>query len=334
MLEHFKAAGRRPANESLRFFRSSSAPLPASAIGELEALFGAPLVETYGLTETASMICSNPLPPGTRKLGSVGVAFGAEIRIADEDGGGLPTHKTGEILVRGPSVIKTYGFDDDALPGAFAGDWLRTGDLGYMDEDGYLFIVGRTKELIKRGGLSIYPAEVDNVLTSHPGVAEAVTFSIAHPTLGEELVAAVVPRANASPTDALLRTYVAGQLSTYKVPAKILVIEAIPKNETGKILRREMSNRLIEHFRPRNIGPRCIVESTLLSVWKGVIGRSDFGVTDNIFLLGGDPLRAARCSELLSSEHRHEVSARDLMANPTVEEQAALLSPRRAGLLG
>lgn len=334
MLEHFKAAARVPSRERLRFFRSSSAPLPASAIGELERLFGAPLVETYGLTETASMICSNPLPPGIRKLGAVGIAFGAEIRIADENGADFPAHQSGEILVRGPSVIKSYGIDNEPLPDTFFGDWLRTGDVGYMDDDGYLFIVGRTKELIKRGGLSIFPAEVDNVLTSHPEVAEAVTFSLPHPTLGEELVAAVVPRAHTSPTDVSLRAHVAEQLSTYKVPAKILVVDAIPKNETGKILRREMSTRLAEHFCPKNIAPRSVVESTLLAVWRTVIGRADFGITDNVLLLGADPLRAERCAELLRSRHRHDVSARDLMANPTVEEQAALLSSKLVGSIG
>jgi acyl-CoA synthetase (AMP-forming)/AMP-acid ligase II len=327
-LEHYKNSGRVPPRGCLRFFRSSSAPLPASAIGELERLFDAPLVETYGLTETASMICSNPLPPGVRKPGSVGIAFGAEIRTANESGDTLPAHRNGEILLRGPSVITHYGVGDTPVPDAFFGDWLRTGDVGYMDEDGYLFIVGRTKELIKRGGLSIYPAEVDNALTSHPGVAEAVAFSIPHPTLGEELVAAVVPRAHASPTDAELRAHIARQLSTYKVPARVLVIAAIPKNETGKILRREMSTSLAEHFRPRNVAPRSDVEATLLEVWSGVIDRTDFGVTDNVFLLGADPLRAARCAEILKSTDCHSVSAREIMANPTIEQQAVLLSSR------
>lgn len=331
MLEHFKAIGHGPSNKTLRFFRSSSAPLPASAIGELEDLFAAPLVETYGLTETASMICSNPLPPRLRKPGSVGIACGAEIRIADDEGGDLPSNQSGEILVRGPSVITNYGFANNSMPGAFFGDWLRTGDLGYLDEDGYLFIVGRVKELIKRGGLSIYPAEVDNALASHPDVAEAVTFSIPHPTLGEELVAAVVPRARTSPTDGSLRAYVSGQLSTYKVPARILVVSSIPKNETGKIVRRDMSTRLSEHLRPKNIAPRSVMESTLLTVWKDVIGRTDFGVTDNVLLLGGDPLRAARCAEILTSRHGLEVSARDLVENPTIVEQADLLGANLVG---
>lgn len=327
-LEHYKNAGRAPPRGCLRFFRSSSAPLPASAIGELEQLFDAPLVETYGLTETASMICSNPLPPGIRKLGSVGIAFGADIRIGDESGDTLPARGNGEILVRGPSVITHYGVSETPLPKTFFGDWLRTGDVGYMDEDGYLFIVGRTKELIKRGGLSIYPAEVDNALTSHSGVAEAVAFSIPHPTLGEELVAAVVARADASPTDVELRAHVARQLSTYKVPARVLVIAAIPKNETGKILRREMAASLAEHFRPRNVAPRSAVEATLLEVWNRVIDRGDFGVTDNVFLLGADPLRAERCAEILKSAHHLAVSTREIMANPTIEQQAVLLSSR------
>jgi acyl-CoA synthetase (AMP-forming)/AMP-acid ligase II len=325
LLEHFKAVSRSPTRGALRFFRSSSAPLPASAIDQLEGLFGAPLIETYGLTETASMICSNPLPPAERKLGSVGIAFGSEIRIADGEGNNVPADAPGEIVVRGPSVISSYG--GDGVPDTFFGDWLRTGDLGYLDKDGYLFIVGRTKELIKRGGLSVYPAEVDNVLMSHPDVAEAVAFSVAHPTLGEELVAAIVPCAGAQPTSAALRAYLERQLSGYKVPAEIFVISAIPKNETGKILRRTMATSLASHLEPKNVAPTSAAEAAFLTAWKTVLGREDFGVTDNVFLLGGDPLRAESVASQLDGLGGGLISAKTLLSMPTVRDQASLAHP-------
>jgi acyl-CoA synthetase (AMP-forming)/AMP-acid ligase II/aryl carrier-like protein len=325
LLEHFKAQSRRPSARHLRFFRSSSAPLPASAIDELEQLFAAPLIETYGLTETASMICANPMPPARRKPGSVGIAFGSEIRIADAEGRDLPVNAHGEIVVRGPSVITSYG--GAGAHDSFFGDWLRTGDIGYLDEDGYLFIVGRTKELIKRGGLSVYPAEVDNVLMSHPDVAEAVAFSVAHPTLGEELVAAIVPRAGAQPTRSSLRAFLEKQLSGYKVPTEILVIAEIPKNDTGKILRRTMADSLSGHLQPRAIAAESPAEAALLTAWKQVLGREDFGVTDNVFLLGGDPLRAESVVRRLRLSGGVAVSVKDLLATPMIREQAALVKP-------
>lgn len=323
LLEHFKAEGRTPGKGRLRFFRSSSAPLPASSVGALEELFAAPLIETYGLTETASMICSNPLPPAQRKIGSVGNAFGAEIAIADSEGKHLPAGQHGEIIVRGPSVIEAYAGGAQRREDTYFGTWLRSGDLGYLDADGYLFIVGRTKELIKRGGLSVYPAEIDDRLNSHPDVAEAVAFSLPHPTLGEELVAAVVPRANATVSPTELKAFLARGLSSYKVPTEIVLVASIPKNETGKILRREMPSKLAGFFAPRSVAPEGTVEPMLLRAWQDVLSRADIGVTDNVFVFGADPLRAERVSQILRERNGIALSARTLLSLPTVREQAA-----------
>lgn len=320
--EFYEHTDSRPPRERLRFFRSSSAPLPPSAIAALEALYEAPLIETYGLTETASMVCTNPLPPAIRKVGSVGFAVGSEIRVVDESGRTCDADLPGEIAIRGPSVIAAY--EDNAAPESFLGDWLLTGDIGRMDADGYLFIVGRAKEVIKRGGLSVYPAEVDDALAAFPDVAEAVTFAVPHDTLGEEVVAAVVPRSGTTIDGEVLRTNVGQRLSTYKIPSVVLVVGAIPKNETGKIVRRQVAAEFAEKLKPVSEPASNTIEQKLLLTWQDVLGRQDIGVTDNVFLHGADPLRAGRAAELMGSAGIWAPSVKQLLAAPTVRQQAAL----------
>jgi oxalate---CoA ligase len=318
--EHYDQAGTRPPPGRLRFFRSSSAPLPPSAISALEALFQAPLIETYGLTETASVVCSNPLPPATRKQGSVGFALGSEIRVVDSAGVDCEPGSVGEIAIRGPSVITAYA--GNAAPESFLDGWLLTGDIGRLDEDRYLFIVGRTKEVIKRGGLSVYPAEVDDALTALPGVAEAATFAVPHPTLGEDVVAAIVARAGFAAQEATLRAEIGRRLSTYKVPSVILIVPSIPKNEMGKIIRRQVASEFAAAFAPQGAPPAGETEQALLATWREVLGRGDIGVTDNLFLHGADPLRAARAAERIAASGLWTPTPKDLLGAPTVREQA------------
>jgi acyl-CoA synthetase (AMP-forming)/AMP-acid ligase II/aryl carrier-like protein len=317
--------GRVPTT-SLRFFRSSSAPLPASIIADLESLFSAPLMETYGLTETGSMVCANPLPPRERKVGSVGVAVGAEIKICNDEGRALPPRVPGEVVIRGPSVIRRYLSNDEANNTLFHDGWLRTGDIGFLDEDDYLFIVGRSKELIKRGGLSVYPDEVDNALVAHPSVAESASFSVPHPTLGEELVSAIVPVAGHAPLEHDLRDYLSGQLSTYKVPAAILVVPYLPKNESGKIMRREVPKHFQSAFEPRNEPPANELEQTLLQLWQETLARADFGIDDNLLLLGADPIRSGELAEQLRARTGLLLSVKDVLAKPTVRAMAIYLT--------
>ena len=187
----------------LRFIRSASAPLPLRVLAELERVFKAPVIETYGMTETCRV-----RSPGIRcrqhqrKTGSVGVAAGPEVAIMDEDGTLLPAGTIGEIVVRGPTVMQGYENDPTANSSAFTDGWFRTGDQGYLDADGYLFITGRLKEIINRGGEKIAPQEVDDVLMEHPAVAQAVTFAVPHARLGEDIAAAVVLHQNAAATAA------------------------------------------------------------------------------------------------------------------------------------
>lgn len=326
LLEYYGARDKRPANSRLRFLRSSSAPLPSAVIGQLEVLFAAPLIETYGLTETATMVATNPLPPKRRKVGSVGVACsGAEILVVTSDGQPALPNSEGEILIRGPSVITHYGDAPAADDDNFANGWLKTGDIGHLDEDGYLYITGRTKELIKRGGLSVYPTEVDNVLISLPSIADAVTFSVPHDTLGEDVISAVTLADGASLDERQLRTELFARLSSYKVPSAIVALEAIPKSDTGKFVRRDISSWFQRQLELARVPPRTALERQLLELWYEVLGRGDLGVTDNVFLYGGDPLRADRVQDAVCKSGI-AIKRGEFYKNPTVAEQARMVA--------
>ena len=160
----------------------------------MEEYFAAPVLEAYGMTEASHQMASNPLPPAARKAGSVGPGTGVRIGIRDEQGGEVPRGKAGEVCIDGPGVIREYENNPEATAKSFFGEWFRTGDQGILDEDGYLHLTGRIKELIIRAGENIAPREIDEVLLAHPAVAEAVCFGVPHPTWGEEVEAAVVLR--------------------------------------------------------------------------------------------------------------------------------------------
>jgi len=327
MCDYYENKGARPGITTLRRFRSSSAPLAPSSVLALEDLFDAPLLETYGLTETASTICSNLLPPGQRKLGSVGVPVNAELLILDDAERQAPPGVDGEILLRGAGVIREYlGAQPD---GAFWEGWLRTGDIGHVDDDGYLYVVGRKKEVIKRGGHSVFPLEIDNVLSTHPSVAEAITFSIPHDTLGEDVMAAVVGKPDASIDPSSLREQLSTSLSGYKIPTRVIVVDSIPRNAIGKALRREMAQQLAPQLAPESRSPSTPTEEALLSIWHKVLRRNDIGVTDNVFQFGADPLRAGLASGFIDEASGVQMSTKVLYAKPTVREQAAYCAAQR-----
>jgi acyl-CoA synthetase (AMP-forming)/AMP-acid ligase II len=222
--------------ERLRFIRSGSASLAPQVMHDLEAAFGAPVLESYGMTETAHQIASNPLPPAARKPGSVGPGAGVVISTMDAEGRHLRQGERGEVVIKGATVIRGYENNPEANAASFVDGWFRTGDEGYLDEDGYLTLVGRIKELINRGGEKISPREIDEVLLAHPAVAEAVTFGVPHSTWGEEVVAAVVLREPVSKSDLL--AYCRERLADFKRPKQIHIVEAIPRTATGKVQRR------------------------------------------------------------------------------------------------
>jgi acyl-CoA synthetase (AMP-forming)/AMP-acid ligase II len=237
-----RARQRRPT--SLRFVRSSSASLPRPVMEGLSELFGVPVVEAYGMTEASHQMTCNPLPPGVVKPGSVGVAAGIEVTILDGASNELPPGQRGEVAIRGATVVDGYENNPDANAAAFTAGWFRTGDEGMLDDEGYLFLTGRLKEQINRGGEKISPLEVDEVLLRHPAVAEAVTFAIPHDKLGEEVGAAVVLAPGETVTQAELQRYVRQQLAPFKVPKQIVFVAEVPKGATGKLQRIGLAERL------------------------------------------------------------------------------------------
>ncbi|MGO9363959.1 MAG: acyl--CoA ligase [Rhodomicrobium sp.] len=228
----------------LRFIRSSSASLPRQVLSELEAVFNAPVIESYGMTEACHQMTSNLLPPGMRKPGKVGVAAGPEVGIMDGAGGLLPPNAAGEVVIRGDNVTAGYENNPKANAEAFAHGWFHTGDQGMLDDDGYLIITGRLKEIINRGGEKISPAEVDDVLMDHPAVRQALTFAMPHDKLGEEVAAAVVLREGFSATEREIRDFAASRLAGFKVPRKVVFLTEIPKGATGKLRRIGLAQRL------------------------------------------------------------------------------------------
>ncbi|MGI9309127.1 MAG: acyl--CoA ligase [Gammaproteobacteria bacterium] len=247
---HQAVLGRASRNKAiikkadLRLIRSSSASLPPQVMSELENTFSAPVIEAYGMTEAAHQMACNPLPPRERKPGTVGVAAGPEVAVMDVAGELLAVGEIGEVVIRGPNVTGGYRNNDEANATAFSGGWFRTGDQGVLDDDGYLRLTGRLKEIINRGGEKISPREVDEVILDHPFVAQVVTFAVPHDKLGEDVAAAVVLEEGADIREAEVRDFVAERLVDFKVPRKILFLEEIPKGATGKLQRIGLAEKL------------------------------------------------------------------------------------------
>jgi len=240
-------AARNPeivAGLSLRFARSSSSSLPPQVMAEIEEVFRCPVIEAYGMTEAAHQMASNPLPPATRKPGSVGLQAGPDMAIMDNSGTLLGAGETGEIVIRGPNVTAGYENNPSAKTEAFAHGWFHTGDQGVRDEDGYYRITGRLKEIINRGGEKISPREVDEVLMDHASVLQVVTFAMPHDKLGEEVAAAVVLREGTEASERELRDFAGERLADFKVPRKIVFLDEIPKGATGKLQRIGLAEKL------------------------------------------------------------------------------------------
>lgn len=319
----------------LRLARSASASMPPSVMTAIERLLGVPLLESYGMTEAGLQIACNPVPPRPRKPGSVGVPFGTEVAIMGEPGRMLETGQIGEIVLKGQSVFSGYADNPSATAEAFADGWLRTGDQGRFDQDGYLFITGRLKEIINRGGELVAPREIEEVLLTHPAVAEAIAFAMPDQRLGEEIGAAVVFRAGHSTTESDLRELVAAELSALKVPRKILALSSLPKTEVGKLdrLRAALRLGLADADLPpaqsdEFAEPRSDLERLLAARWRRALRLDRLSVNDSFFALGGDSLALVTMLSDFERAFDARLNLVDVLEAPTIASISAQLEQR------
>ena len=316
-----------------RFIRSCSAPLPTQVMAELEQEFQVPVIDSYGMTEASHQMASNPLPPRARKAGSVGIAAGPEIAIMDDMGHLLPSGHKGEIVIRGANVTQGYENNPVANASAFTHGWFRTGDQGFVDADGYVFITGRIKEIINRGGEKISPREVDDVLMEHPAVAQIVTFAVPHTLLGEEVAAAVVLREHTVATDREIQEFASTRLADFKVPRRVIFLTDIPKGPTGKLQRIGLAETLglttsdlaCSTLERTFVAPRDTLERQLTKIWEKVLAIKPIGIKDNFFDVGGYSLLAVRLFEEIAKVTGNTLPLATLFQAATIEQLANLL---------
>lgn len=319
----------------LRFLRSCSAALAPQLMAELEDTFEVPVIEAYGMTEAAHQIATNPLPPGERKPGSVGTAVGVEVAILGENGEPLGEGARGEVGIRGETVTPGYVDNPAANEAAFLNGWFRTGDEGYLDPDGYLFLAGRLKEMINRGGEKIAPREIDEALLAHPAVAQAVAFAIPHPRLGEDVGAAVVLKEGCHVGAEALRQFAAERLADFKVPRVIRLVPEIPKGPTGKVQRIGLAAALGMVVAPE--AERVTVlqtewEHRLAALWRDALGVNAVSRDDDFFALGGDSVLATLVTARLSEEFGVTLSLAEFLEAPVLAEVARRLDATRVPL--
>jgi len=320
---------------SLRFVASSGALLTEGLRQEIERTLGVPVADSYGLTESGRVTCT-PLDPARRRAGSVGVRCGPQVAVMGPDKVLLPAGSEGEIVLRGPTVMTGYLNDPAANRRAFCDGWFRTGDLGRLDGQGYLFITGRIKEMINRGAEKILPYEIEDVLLRHPAVQEAAVFGFPHPRLGEEVGAAVVLREDAEVTAADLRRMAAACLADFKIPRRIVFVTEIPKGRTGKYQRARLAGQLdVAHHGETDPsaahGPLDGVEQRLAEIWVELLGLPTIERADDFFALGGDSILAMEMLERLEESFGCRLSSHALAISATLGSLADAVKSARAG---
>lgn len=306
----------------LRFVRSAAAPLPMQLLKNLEDTLGVPVIETYGMTEVRTFITSNPMPPGHRKAGSVGKAVGLGLGIMDTRGKLLPTGESGEIVVRGQDYIRGYETDECTNTFELEDGWFRTGDEGKLDKDGYLFITGRIKEVIIRGGMNVSPLEVERGLLSGSEICEAVVFPTSHPTLGQDVAAAVVLKHGSTLTESAVRAHAFLHMAEFKVPSQILFMDHIPRSATGKVKRLMMAELLKTELIQQKIPATDLLEIELTEIFCEVLDLSSIGINDNFFAIGGDSLSGTHVINRVNYQFTLELSSGILFRHPSVSELA------------
>ena len=312
----------------LRLIRSSSASLARQVMTALETTFNAPVIEAYGMTEASHQMTSNPLPPHIRKPGSVGIAAGPQVAIMDETGNLLTANTVGEVVIQGVNVTSGYENNPIANKEAFTQGWFRTGDLGYLDNDNYLFLKGRIKEIINRGGEKISPREIDEVLLEHPAISQVVTFAAPHTLLGEDVAVAVVLKDGYTASEIELKEFTAQKLAEFKVPRVVLFLDEIPKGPTGKLQRIGLAEKLglvaSNPTAPRTefVAPSSEIEQKLAIIWTQVLKIENISINDNFFQLGGDSILATQIVNRVRDSINTELSFLVFFQEPTIKTMA------------
>lgn len=329
---------------SLRFMVSAFSPLPEETRLGLEEILQTSVLLHYGAIEALG-VTSESLPPCRRVPNSLGCSLGPEIGIMDPSGDLLPAGAQGEIVVRGANVFSGYLDNPQATRAAFRDGWYMTGDLGRLDEDGNLFVTGRLKEMINRGGEKVAPDEVDAAVASHPAVLEAVAFAVPHPTLGEDVACAVVLReGNGAQVSAReLRRFAATQLAPFKVPHRIYFVDQIPRGELGKPQRGLLADRLQNQTgvppSPAEVNQQIFTTGRIFEglheIWARILDRNDLGYNEDFFEAGGDSLAAIKMLAEVDERFGCETSAwtASFLDEPTLEHLTGLVgqpSPPRA----
>lgn len=308
LLVHARMTGRLPVASSLRLLRAVAAPLTPGLMRELEAAFGVPVIQTFGMTEASPLITTNRLPPGCRKPGSTGSACECEVAIPGPAGEPLPHGTTGEVGVRGPNVFAGYEDDPETNARVFRHGWFMTGDVGRLDADGFLFLTGRVKEMINRGGEKIAPAEVEEVASLHPAVSQAAAFAIPHTTLGEDVGLAVVPRGTEPIDREAIRSHIALHLSRFKVPAVVLVLDELPRTPIGRVRRRalvELAAKTVDAGQSAAAAKGKMDEDPLVAnlcvLWAFHLDLRSVDPDDEFDMIGGDSLSRIRLALAVES---------------------------------
>lgn len=322
---------------TLRYIRADGMALPPDLKHELEHIFGVPVMQLYASTETG-IISRSPLMLGASKPGSVGKLFHIDAQIVDEADQPLPAPQSGEIVVRGGAVIQAYDDNPSATAEAIRGGWYHTGDLGYFDDDGELFIIGRVKEVINRGGQKISPVEVERVLLTHPDVEDAAVFGLPDAQLGEEIGAALILRAGASIPLDQLRRFAGARLADYKLPRHIFFVSSIPRTSIGKVERYKLTAQCKAAVSIEPIAtlaytaPQTPLETDIVAIWAAVLNKPSalIGTRDEFQALGGTSLSAARIVFKMREHFQLDIRLHDLFDAPTIQQQTAVIARLQA----
>jgi len=337
ILDQTKSRPNLNAGHSLRFILSGGAPLPRDVLEGLQHALDVPVVEHYGSSE-AAQIAANLPPPGRSKPGTCGIPWPGTVIIVGEDGRQLPPGQQGEVLVGGPTLVSGYLDAPELNRACFLNGWFKSGDIGSIDEDGFLTLHGRKNDLINRGGEKISPVEIDDVLLRHPAIAEAAAFSVPHARLGEDVAAAIVLRPGMTVTQVELRRYLRDHVASFKVPRRIVIRDQLPKGATGKVLRRRLTDSFQDTPAAANqIAASHAVEDQsvnrqlvmqLTALWERLLEIAPISLDDDFFEKGGDSLLAMEMLAELEVITGETVPASVLLDTSTIRQLAHKLSDR------